>query len=77
MIGFLTANWVWLLLIVGMFAMHRMHGGCGGHQHRSDGDSARHNHQPPSAAPAPTHVADAPQRDRTPAHATASRHRGC
>lgn len=29
MIEFLTSNWLWIVLVVAMFAMHR--GGCGSH----------------------------------------------
>jgi hypothetical protein len=36
MIEFLTANWVWIVLVVALFVMHRG-GGCGGH--------ASHNHK--------------------------------
>lgn len=32
MIEFLTANWLWILFVLAMVAMHR-HGGCGGHHH--------------------------------------------
>lgn len=32
MTQFLAANWLWIALIVAMFAMHR-HGGCGSHGH--------------------------------------------
>ena len=32
MIEFLTANWIWILFVLAMVAMHR-HGGCGGHNH--------------------------------------------
>lgn len=32
MIEFLTANWLWILFVLAMVAMHR-HGGCGGHGH--------------------------------------------
>ena len=42
MIEFLAANWLWIVLIVAMVAMHR-HGGCGmhGHQdHRRDDTTA-------------------------------------
>ena len=39
MISFLAANWVWIVLIAAVLAMHR-HGGCGmhggHHQHTSD-----------------------------------------
>lgn len=50
MIGFLTANWLWILLIGAMVAMHLGHGrhgnghgggGCGGgHAARHDGHDA-------------------------------------
>ena len=38
MSGFLAANWLWIVLVVGMLAMHRR-GGCGmhGHDHSSHG----------------------------------------
>jgi hypothetical protein len=31
-IEFLTANWLWIVFVLAMVAMHR-HGGCGGHSH--------------------------------------------
>lgn len=54
MIDFLAANWLWLVLIVGMLAMHRMHGGgCGGHSHdRHQEMTPRHDQ---SAAPTADH----------------------
>jgi len=36
MIEFLTANWLWILFIVAIVAMHRG-GGCGSHGHANHG----------------------------------------
>jgi hypothetical protein len=51
MINFLTANWLWIVFVVAMLAMHR-HGGCGmhGHHHKNGSDPtepihAHHNGQ--------------------------------
>lgn len=49
MIQFMAANWLWIALVVAMFAMHR-HGGCGGHgrhgtPHRHQTE-AHHEEQP-------------------------------
>ena len=48
MIEFLTGNWLWIVLLVAMLAMHR-HGGCGMHSHqrrsdRSDRAGTDHDH---------------------------------
>lgn len=40
MIEFLTANWLWIVFVFAMGAMHR-HGGCGGHHH-GQGRSSNH-----------------------------------
>jgi hypothetical protein len=45
MLGFVQANWIWILLVVGMFVMHRKHGGlgCGGHQSQQSQQSHQSN----------------------------------
>lgn len=47
MLGFLSANWIWIVLIVGMLAMHLTHGhgghGGGGHGRGGHG-SGGHGH---------------------------------
>jgi len=40
MIEFLTSNWVWIVLVAALVAMHRG-GGCGSHGHRNHGNRAR------------------------------------
>ena len=50
MVEFITANWLWIALIVGMVLMHRG-GGCGSH-----GSHAGHTKATP---------ADEPRSDRT------------
>lgn len=42
MTGFLASNWIWIVLIVAMVAMHRRGSGCRMHTHH-DG----HRHQTP------------------------------
>lgn len=54
---FLSANWLWILLIGGMLWMHLGHGGHGGHGRRHEG---RAEAEPPAGA------ADRPATD--PAH---------
>ena len=47
MIEFLAANWVWIVLVGAVLAMHRG-GGCGSHGHgsHSGGDQQHHDRQP-------------------------------
>ena len=66
MLGFLSANWIWILLIGGMLVMHLGHGrhgnghgmagGCGGHASQHDADE--HDAQPPAADGRPAGSAD-------------------
>jgi len=41
MIDFLSANWLWILLVVGFVALHRRRGGCGSHGHANHGSGAQ------------------------------------
>lgn len=42
MIEFLAANWLWIVFLIAMVAMHR-HGGCGGHNHGQGRTSDHHD----------------------------------
>ena len=42
MIEFLAANWLWIVLLVAMLAMHR--GGCGMHSHQRHSERAGNDH---------------------------------
>ncbi len=39
--SWITSNWIWMILIGGMIAMHLRHGGHGGH----GGGTSRHSNQ--------------------------------
>ena len=47
MIEFLTANWLWILLIAGFVLLHR--GGCGSHGTGHDGHGGHGGHGTPRA----------------------------
>lgn len=85
MIRFITANWIWFVLIGAMLLMHRGHrghggghgGGCGGHGHNQQGSAdtdQRTGHEDHPAA-----ASDRPDVERTPASSGPARtpHRGC
>ena len=63
MIEFLTTNWLWILFVLAMVAMHR-HGGCGDHSHSHshsqtrDHDSRQQHVGPPSRSFRPTEQSD-------------------
>lgn len=67
MMSFLAANWIWIVLVGAMLAMHLRHGGshggCGaGHSHtRSSGEDAHHHESHDHDMASPT----ASVRDRT------------
>ena len=66
MMSFLATNWIWIVLVGAMFAMHLRHGshgGCGaGHSHARSSEADAHNHgSRDNDAPTPT----ASARDRT------------
>lgn len=49
MIEFLAANWLWIVFVIAMVAMHR-HGGCGSHGHGGGHDQhAKHDRHADSA----------------------------
>ena len=74
MLRFLAANWLWLVLIVGMFAMHRGHGGgCGGHS-RSHDASAGYDRTKPVGTD--QHADEGVASERPGAMSGASHHRG-
>jgi hypothetical protein len=58
-IEFLTANWLWILFVLAMVAMHR-HGGCGGHNrgqasHRDEREQHDGRPNPPVRPTEPSH----------------------
>ena len=65
MIEFLTTNWLWILFVLAMVAMHR-HGGCGDHSHSHshshsqtrEHDSRQQHVGPPSRSFRPTEQSD-------------------
>ena len=51
MIEFLTANWLWIVLVGAFVWMHTRGGGCGSHgSHGHGADSHEHDDQPPATS---------------------------
>ena len=55
--SWIGSNWIWIILIGGMIAMHLLHGGHGGHagtsgqfdqSHAPEGAHSAHRTQPPA-----------------------------
>lgn len=74
MVRWLSANWIWVVVIGGMLwmhlGMHRGHGGHGGHTHGGHGDTP--SQQQPTAVGHADHDRSAPDHE-----ASGHRHRGC
>ena len=63
MIEFLAANWIWIVFVIGMIAMHR-HGGCGSHTHGHHAKGESHGYKDSTPSP-PAPVSESPG-DRAP-----------
>lgn len=78
MLRWLSANWIWVVVVGGMLWMHRGHGGHGGHGgHRAQGGTP-----PREEAPTPVghagHGGKATAAETSPSETAGShRHRGC